>query len=106
MPEPIDDLPEWHLWVSRASFDASCPEWGDASEEERGGPPPTDRTHRKLSMGVCEKDTARLAGLVGSEAQLVDAAEHESIRMVIDKVDPELKVLVGLAEPSESARHT
>jgi|GEM_PF-3749848 len=87
-------LADWVLAVNGESLGTSWPEGGDVSSAEHGG-------HRrcrppKLSFGVSARDAARLEPLTGEVVRVIDINERELIRLQIEKVDPELNILVGI----------
>jgi len=87
-------LADWVLAVNGEAVGTSWPEAGDVASSERGGH--RESRPAKLSFGVSARDAARLASSRGDLVRVIDLNERELIWLQIEKVDPELNILVGI----------
>jgi hypothetical protein len=84
-------LADWLLEVGGKVFGTSWPEKGDVTRSQLDG----QSDPSKLSFGVSASDLTALTWLIGKTARLLDVYGQEVARLRIEKVDPELAILVA-----------
>ena len=93
-------LADWLLEVDGKVFGTSWPEKGDVTLPVLDGQSETHSS--KLSFGVSASDGLALKPLTGKTARLLDVNGHEVVRFRIDKVDPDLAILVAVPLTEEA----
>src|SRR5262249_46112300 len=93
-------LADWVLEVDGKVFGTSWPEKGDVTRPVLDGQSETHSS--KLSFGVSASDGPALKPLIGKTARLLDVNGHEVVRFRIDKVDPDLAILVAVPLTEEA----
>jgi hypothetical protein len=95
-------LADWLLEVDGESFEASWPEAGDVTSPEH------DRHRRrgptKLSVGVTLAEASELKRWTGRPARVLEIHGTEVANIRIEKVDLELKLVVGAILPAADDR--
>jgi hypothetical protein len=81
------------LKVDGEVFGTSWPEKGDVTRSELDGH--LARRLPKLSFGASALDVHRLEQLTGKVARVLDLAGRELARIRIEKVDPQVEIVVG-----------
>jgi len=93
-------LADWVLEVDGKVFGTSWPEKGDVTRSELDGQSLAHSS--KLSFGVSASDVPALRWLTGKTARLLDMKGQEVVRFRIEKVDPDLAILVALPLTKEA----